>query len=97
MASAEIIFTALPNSMNNEARGFLIGASLSEPHIDEFAVEFVYIYVYTSECKSLWGEPERVHRISAVTSVQFRGWVVAAELNDEQPLAVMEGVDGTDD
>jgi len=26
---------------------FVIGASLSEPHIDEFAVEFVYIYVYT--------------------------------------------------
>ena len=23
-----------------------IGASLSEPHIDEFAVEFVYIYIY---------------------------------------------------
>jgi len=22
--------------------------------------------LHTSECKSLWGEPERVHRISAV-------------------------------
>jgi len=53
MASAEIIFTALPNSMNNEARGFLIGASLSEPHIDEFAVEFVYIYVYIRERDSV--------------------------------------------
>jgi len=57
----------------------------------------LFLKFNTSECKSLWGEPERVHRISAVTSVQFRGWVVAAELNDEQPLAVMEGVDGTDD
>jgi len=44
--------------------------------------------MYTSECKSLWGEPERVHRISAVMSVQFRGWVVVAKLNDEQPLAL---------
>jgi len=26
--------------------GIFIGASLSEPHIDEFAVEFVYIYIY---------------------------------------------------
>jgi len=24
----------------------LIGASLSEPHIDEFAVEFLYVYYY---------------------------------------------------
>ena len=24
----------------------LIGASLSEPHIDEFAVNFLYIYIY---------------------------------------------------
>jgi len=45
----------------------------------------IHIY-YTSECKSLWGEPEQVHRISAVTSVQLRDWVVAAELNDGQPL-----------
>jgi len=29
-----------------ETLHFLIGASLSEPHIDEFAVEFVYIYLY---------------------------------------------------
>ena len=26
----------------------LIGASLSEPHTDEFAVEFVYIIIYFS-------------------------------------------------
>ena len=26
----------------------IIGASLSEPHIDEFAVNFLYIYIYTS-------------------------------------------------
>ena len=26
----------------------LIGASLSEPHIDEFAVNFLYIYMYVS-------------------------------------------------
>ena len=33
---------------------YVIGASLSEPHIDEFAVNFPYIY---------WGEPERApHR-----------------------------------
>ena len=25
-----------------------IGASLSEPHIDEFAVNFLYIYIYIS-------------------------------------------------
>ena len=25
---------------------YLIGASLSEPHIDEFAVNFLYIYIY---------------------------------------------------
>jgi len=25
---------------------FLVGASLSEPHIDEFAVNFLYIYIY---------------------------------------------------
>jgi len=34
----------------------IIGASLSKPHIDEFAVEFVYTYIYlyrTSCCKSL--------------------------------------------
>jgi len=24
----------------------LFGASLSEPHMDDFAVEFVYIYIY---------------------------------------------------
>ena len=27
-------------------QGSIIGASLSEPHIDEFAVDFVYIYIY---------------------------------------------------
>ena len=26
----------------------VIGASLSEPHIDEFAVNFLYIYIYVS-------------------------------------------------
>ena len=26
----------------------IIGASLSEPHIDEFAVNFLYIYIYVS-------------------------------------------------
>jgi len=26
--------------------GVVVGVSLSEPHIDEFAVEFVYIYTY---------------------------------------------------
>jgi len=31
----------------------VIGASLSEPHIDEFAVEFVYIMSRTSCRKSL--------------------------------------------
>jgi len=25
----------------------IIGASLSEPHIDEFAVEFLYIYYFS--------------------------------------------------
>ena len=54
------------------------------------------VVMLTSECKSLWGEPERVHRISAVNiqdectvlgmSILFRGWIVAAELNDKQPL-----------
>jgi len=28
----------------------LIGASLSEPHIDEFAVNFIYIYIYIYIC-----------------------------------------------
>jgi len=31
------------------------------------AYEYTYQdHEYTSECKSLWGEPERVRRISAV-------------------------------
>jgi len=28
----------------------IFGASLSEPHIDKFAVEFVYIYIYVVRC-----------------------------------------------
>ena len=41
----------------------LIGASLSEPHIDEFAVNFLYIYFYRTSCrKSL---PARILRILA--------------------------------
>ena len=40
--------TDLPDLRN------IIGTSLSKPHTDEFAVEFVYIYIYrTSCCKSL--------------------------------------------
>jgi len=31
----------------------IIGASLSEPHIDEFAVEFLYIYVLYIVCRAV--------------------------------------------
>ena len=45
----------------------LIGASLSEPHIDEFAVNFpfisLYLYIYRTSCrKSL---PARILRVIA--------------------------------
>ena len=30
------------------SHGYVIGASLSEPHIDEFAVNFLYVYIYIS-------------------------------------------------
>ena len=40
-------------------RARIIGASLSEPHIDELNVRNLYMYYYnTSEMKSSWGEPE---------------------------------------
>jgi len=42
-------FTAnrsVPRPSMSAAVSLVIGASLSEPHIDEFAVEFVYIYYY---------------------------------------------------
>jgi len=34
------------NTSGIKSGGFIVGASLSEPHIDEFAVEFLSIYVY---------------------------------------------------
>ena len=41
----------------------IIGASLSEPHIDEFAVNFPYISIYRTSCrKSL---PARILRVIA--------------------------------
>ena len=41
----------------------IIGASLSEPHIDDFAVNFLYIYMYRTSCrKSL---PARILRVLA--------------------------------
>ena len=38
----QCVFSGNPN----QATLSLIGASLSEPHIDEFAVNFLYIYIY---------------------------------------------------
>ena len=39
-----------PDQSNFEPklRRGIVGASLSEPHIDEFAVNFPYIYIYLS-------------------------------------------------
>ena len=46
----------LVENLVTKNRKCIVGASLSEPHIDQFAVEFVYIYIYmyhTSCRKSL--------------------------------------------
>ena len=50
--TAESTVVEINNGLENKAKlphtsGKVIGASQSEPHIDEFAVEFVYIiYIY---------------------------------------------------
>ena len=36
----------LVENLVTKNRKCIVGASLSEPHIDQFAVEFVYIYIY---------------------------------------------------
>ena len=43
----------------------IIGASLSEPHIDEFAVEFLYIYVYISRTSCRKSYPALILRVLA--------------------------------
>ena len=50
--------------------GTFIGASLSEPHIDEFAVNFLYIYICRTSCrKSL---PALILRLSNLYLLYIR-------------------------
>ena len=35
----------------NSTKVMFFGASLSEPHIDEFAVNFLYIYICHTSCR----------------------------------------------
>ena len=66
----------------------IIGASLSEPHIDEYAVEFVCIYyIYHTSCrKSL---PALILRVLAtfVNSKLFTNYLYSTQREDTNRLA----------
>ena len=75
---------------------FLIGASLSEPHIDEFAVNFpfiyLFLYIYRMACrKSL---PARILRVIASCVNSNHKRTQHCNVNDIDTNAVYLNKDG---